>query len=133
MTVRPHPTHAPSLWPGVCPGGQVVRLVSNALERILVEHPLPPTLTPEGILAAADEDFDRAMNWLEGNPDDIVFAYIYDGDSGQCDAVTFLAASDVRAKSKGHVRTPVFRGLNQCVPAPAADAPETRQLPKAGG
>lgn len=97
-------------------------MVSDRLERILVEHVLPPTLTEEGVLSAADEDYERALNWLRGNPDDIVFAYVYDGDTGECDGVTFIAMSDVRDAAKGRPRPNLLTTHNQCVPAPAEPA-----------
>lgn len=134
-THRPHPTHAPSLWPGVCPGGQFVRLVSNNLDRVMVEHTLPPTLTPEGIESAADVDYDRALRWLEEHPDDVVYAYTYNGDTGACEHVTFLALSNLREAKKGRPRPSMFRSsLNQCVPAPItcvieSRPVETKQLP----
>lgn len=136
MTVRTHPTHAPSLEPRLCPGGQVVRLVSDVLDCVLFEHSLPATLTAEGIAYAADLDYDRALTWLEENPDDVVLAYTYSGDTGACDSVTFLAFSNVRDEQLGRPRTPIVRTvLNQCAPATTQPIPrrrvETRQLPTA--
>lgn len=139
MTVRPHPTHAPSLPPRVCPGGLVVRLVSDKFDRLILEHPLPAELSDQGVLDAVDHDYDRAMHWLQGHPDDVIFAYVYNGDSGLCDGLVYLTVSDVRADENGKQRVPIVR-LNQCVPAlltPATDplpmlTPETRAFPVVG-
>lgn len=102
-------------------------MVSDELDRVLVEHDLPPHLTVDGIGSAADMDYDRALRWLEENPTDVVFAYTYNGDTGACENLTFLALSNLRAEHRGAPRTPIYRtaAANQCVPAP-----ETRILPR---
>lgn len=116
----------------------VVRLVSDKFDRVILEHPISSALSDQGVLDAVDHDYDRAMHWLQGHPDDVIIAYCYDGDSGLCDGLAFLTLSDVRADEQGRPRKPIIR-LGQSLPAtPATDPlpvltpPETMAFPVLG-
>lgn len=105
MPTRSLPTHAPSVPAGCCPGGHYVRIVSNDADVLLAEHQLPPNLTPDGFDSASDMDWRRVEEWLHERPLDVIYAYLYDGDSGACRDVTLVVHSDVRALKKGLVPT----------------------------
>lgn len=97
---RPIPAHAPSVWPGMCPGGgMVVRLICEE-GTILHEHSVPPNLTEHEVEASANGDRECALGWVRDHPEDVVFSYVYDGDDGHLLSMALVAESDVRAADK---------------------------------
>lgn len=92
----PMPAHLPSITPNLAPGAMFVRVCTDD-SQVLAEHPVAADVEPDVV---AQEDRDVAFDWLREHPRAVVFAYVYDGSSGACSDLTFLAASDVRAHDK---------------------------------
>lgn len=87
------PAHAPRIFPQTAPGQMYMRLVTDE-DQVILEH----AASEDEAVGLADRDF--AFTHLREHPTAVIYALVYNGDSGDCVSISILAASDVRAFDK---------------------------------
>jgi hypothetical protein len=81
--------HQPRIAPESAPGALYVRIATES-GKLLDEH----ALSHENARVSGVANNDQTEAWLAEHPEDRVFVYVYDGDSGEC-VQTIICTGDL--------------------------------------